>query len=56
MTDLEKFEELFKSVGVEYTKDSFRNNPYITIEEKYNSAETDFDFNADGSFRGLDEL
>jgi len=54
MTDLEKFEELFKSVGVGYTRAEYNGYPYLTVGESYHESGTDFDFNLDGSFKGVD--
>ena len=60
MTDLEKFEELFKSVGVGYSVNHATDTHYITLHE-HSSFDieceyigVDFDFNLDGSFQGVD--
>ena len=58
MTDIEKFEALFTSTGIEYDKIRdgaaycllFDNSNPILREDNYFS----FDFNPDGSFKCLD--
>ena len=62
MTDLEKFEELFKSVGVGYSNVFTGKGRYIRLDERCFIEDgeedieigVDFDFNLDGSFKGVD--
>lgn len=49
MTDLEKFETLFDSTGIEYDMGRDGEAYYLMVDDYFS-----FDFNPDGSFKCLD--